>query len=245
MNNGRPTIAATVRPAVFSGRGVVAATSAGARPTNIAANANRQTNSTRSNSPVNMARATSNLGRPSTSNALANNNGALQNRNAQRDNAFAHSQISPTHTQGSSVANQSSTNRPPSSLPRQRQLSTQRSTLNNAQNNSRQFADRPSYSSAPAQRNVPNNTRGNSRQFASRPSYSSPAQHTNVTRPQPSPAYPKHLARCTAGSEPPVCGPAATCGSVVLRPPLSATVCKWASSAKRSAAIHSAKSAAQ
>ncbi len=239
VNNGRPSIAATARPALFSGRGVVAASAAGVRPTHLAVNTNRPANSARPTSTVNTARATNNLARPSSS-TLSNNNGAIQNRNAQRDNSFVHSQINPTHTQGSSLADHSSANRPPSTLPRQWQFNTQRSIPNNTQSNSRQFTDRPPlsstpaqrsmpnhtqsdsrqfanrppYSSAPAQRSVLNNTQGNSRQFANRPpympapqrsmpntmqnnsrqfanrpSYSSPAQHTYVTRPQPSPAY--------------------------------------------------------
>ena len=201
VNSGRPTIAATARPAVFSGRGVVAATAAGARPTN---NTNRPANSARPNSPVTTARATNNSGLPSSS-TLVNNNRALQNRNAQRDNAFAHSQINPTHTQGRSLANQSSANRPPSSALRQQQFNTQRGVPNNTQSNSRQFADRPANSSAPAPRSVPNNTRSNSPHFADRPSYSTsaPAQHsasTNVqnnsrqfaNRPSYSSAQPQH-----------------------------------------------------
>jgi len=180
VNNGRPTIAATARPAVFSGRGVVAASAAGARPTNIAANTNRPANSARPNSPVNTARATNNYGRPSTRNPLVNNNGALQNSNVQRDNAFAHSQINPTHPQGSSLANQSSANRPPRSALRQQQFNTQRSVPNNTQSNSRQFANRPSYSSPTTQRSVPNNRQSNSRQFADRPSYSSPTTQRSV-----------------------------------------------------------------
>jgi hypothetical protein len=283
VNNGRPSIAATARPAVFSGRGVVAASAAGARPTHLAVNTNRPGNSAQPTSTVNTAPAMNSLAHPSSS-TLSNKNGAIQNRNAQRDNAFAHSQINPAHTQGRSLADHSSANRPPDTLPRQQQFNTQsssrqftdrppyssaptqrnatnnlqnnsrqfadrpsnaaapaqRSALNNTQNksrrfadrppssstpaqrsmpnrtqsDSRQFADRPSYSTAPAQHSVLNNTQGNSRQFANRPpympgpqrsmpntmqnnsrqidnrpSYSSPAQHSNVTRPQPSPAY--------------------------------------------------------
>jgi hypothetical protein len=82
VNNGRPAVAATARPAVFSGRGVVAATAASSRTTNIAANTNRPPNSARPTSNVDMSRATNNLGR-----ASSNNNSAIQNRNAQRDHA--------------------------------------------------------------------------------------------------------------------------------------------------------------
>jgi len=143
VNNGRPAVAGTPRPAIFSGHGVVAATAAGSRTTNIAANTNRPPNSARPISNVDTSRATNNLGRTST-----NNNSAIQNRNAQRDNAFAHPQNNQTRAQGSSG---SFANRPPSNATRQQQFNTQRSALNNTQSNSRQFANRPSYS-APGQR---------------------------------------------------------------------------------------------
>src|SRR6266851_664466 len=175
-NNGRPAVAATARPAVFS-RGVVAATAAGSRTTNIAANTNRPPNFARPTSNV-TSRATNNLGRTST-----NSNSAIQNRNAQRDNAFAHPQNNQTRAQGSSG---SFANLPPSNATRQQQFNTQRSAPHNTQNNSRQFVNRPSYS-APAQRSAPHNTQNNSRQFVNRPSYSAPAQRNSVTRPQSSP----------------------------------------------------------
>ncbi len=183
VNNGRPAVAATARPTAFSGRGVVAATAAGSRTTNIAANTNRPPNSARTTSNVYTARATNNLGRTST-----NNNSAIQNRNAQRDNAFAHPQNKQTRAQGSSGANQSFANRPSSNATRQQEFNTQRSAPHNAQNNSRQFANRPPYS-VPAQRSAPHNTQNNSRQFVNRSSYSAPAQRNSVTRPQSSPAF--------------------------------------------------------
>ena len=206
VNNGQPAVAATARPAVFSGRGVVAATAAGSRTTNIVANTNRPTNSARPTSNVYTPRAANNLGRSS-------NNSAVQNRNAQRDNVFAHPQNNQTRAQGGSGANQTFANRPPSNATRQQQFNTQRNATNNTQNNSRQFANRPSYSapvqrsapsytqndsrqfanrppySAPAQRNAANNTQNNSRQLANRPSYSAPAQRNNVTRPQSNPVF--------------------------------------------------------
>jgi hypothetical protein len=206
VNNGRPAIAGTARPAVFSGRGVVAATAAGVRPTSIAANANRATNSARPTSTLSPAHPNNNIGRHPTDSTISNNNnGAIHGGNAQRDNAFAHSQVSPTHAQGGSSTNQTSANRPPSNSAHQQQFNTQRSMANPTQRDSRQFADRPPSSSTPAQRsmanptqrdsrqfadrppssstpaqrNMPNNTQNNSRQFANRPSYSSgPAQRS-------------------------------------------------------------------